>query len=113
EYDGIVDTTDTVRVLNTTDTYGLGGEFKLTDATALKAVWMALDSDADTADADMRVLSVEHKLDESVWVYGDYAVVDNDDGRSLTPWGQGRSATPSGAAGEKASALSVGLRYDF
>ena len=72
-----------------------------------------LDSDADNADADMWVLGVEHKLDKAVRVYANYAVVDNDDGRSLTPWGQGRSATPSGAAGEKASALSVGLRYDF
>lgn len=113
EYDGVVDTTDAVRDLNTTDTYGLGGEFKLTDATALKAMWMTLDSDADNADADMWVLGVEHKLDKAVRVYANYAVVDNDDGRSLTPWGQGRSATPSGAAGEKASALSVGLRYDF
>src|SRR5690554_4094513 len=97
----------------TADTYGLGGEFKLTDATALKAMWMTRDVDADNRDSDMWVVGIEHKLDKAVRVYANYAMVDNDDNIALTPWGQGRSATPDGAAGEEASGFSVGLRYDF
>lgn len=111
DYDGSDDSA--VVDLNSNDIFGLGGEFKLTDATALKAMWMTLDSDADNADADMWVVGVEHKLDKAVRVYANYAVVDNDDGRALTPWGQARTANPSGAAGEEASGFSVGLRYDF
>ena len=111
DYDGSDD--PAVVDFNSNDIFGLGGEFKLTDATALKAMWMTLDSDADNADADMWVVGVEHKLDKAVRVYANYAVVDNDDGRALTPWGQARTANPSGAAGEEASGFSVGLRYDF
>ena len=116
DYDGSSDSA--VVDYNSNDVYGLGGEFKLTDATAVKAMWMTLDSDADDADADMWVLGVEHKLDKAVRVYANYAVVDNDDGRALTPWGQGRTANPGSdqfadASGEKASGFTVGLRYDF
>lgn len=116
DYDGSSDSA--VVDYNSNDIYGLGGEFKLSDATALKAMWMTLDSDADSSDADMWVLGVEHKLDKAVRVYANYAVVDNDDGRALTPWAQGRTANPGSAefadaSGEKASGFSVGLRYDF
>lgn len=116
DYDGSTD--NAVVDFNSNDIYGLGGEFKLTDATAVKAMWMTLDSDADNADADMWVLGLEHKLDKAVRVYANYAVVDNDDGRALTPWAQGRTANPGSAefadaSGEKASGFSVGLRYDF
>ena len=111
DYDGSDD--PAVVDLNSNDVYGLGGEYKLTDATALKAMWMTLDSDADNADADMWVVGVEHKLDKAVRVYANYALVDNDNRRSLTPWGQARTANPDGAAGEEASGFSVGLRYDF
>lgn len=111
DYDGSDD--PAVVDFNSNDIYGLGGEYKLTDATALKAMWMTLDSDADNADADMWVVGVEHKLDKAVRVYANYAMLDNDNGRSLTPWGQARTANPSGAAGEEAAGFSVGLRYDF
>lgn len=111
DYDGSDD--PAVVDFNSNNVYGLGGEYKLTDATALKAMWMTLDSDADNADADMWVVGVEHKLDKAVRVYANYAMLDNDNGRSLTPWGQARTANPSGAAGEEAAGFSVGLRYDF
>ena len=116
DYDGSSDSA--VVDYNSNDIFGLGGEFKLSDATAVKAMWMTLDSDADDADADMWVIGVEHKLDKAVRVYANYAVVDNDDGRALTPWAQGRTANPGSAefadaSGEKASGFSVGLRYDF
>ncbi|MFA5677843.1 MAG: porin [Pseudomonas sp.] len=102
----------------TADTYGLGGEYKLTGNTALKAMWMTRDVDADDRDSDMLVVGVEHKLDKAVRIYANYAMVDNDDNIGLTPWGQGRSAAPGSdqgvnANGEEASGFSVGLRYDF
>jgi predicted porin len=102
-----------VREQNTFDVYGLGGEFKVASNTALKAMWMTHDNDADDRDADMWVIGVEHKLDSSVRIYANYAMVDNDDNQSLTPWTQARTTTTPGAAGEEASGLSLGLRYDF
>jgi len=97
------------------DVYGLGGEFKVASNTALKAMWMTRDSDADNADADMWVVGVEHKLDKAVRVYANYAVIDNDDNSAQVPWEQARSANERlvTAAGEEASGFSVGLRYDF
>lgn len=105
--------TDAKRDQLTSDTYGLGGEYKLSDATALKAMWMTRDSDADNYDADMWVVGVEHKLDKAVRVYANYAVIDNDDNIALVPWKQARTASDGGVSGEEASGFSVGLRYDF
>lgn len=97
----------------TADTYGLGAEVKVAPNTAVKGMWLTRDVDADNRNSDLWVVGVEHKLDKAVRVYANYALVSNDSDIALTPWSQGRSATPSGAAGEDASGLSVGLRYDF
>ncbi|HDY97864.1 MAG TPA: porin [Pseudomonas sabulinigri] len=105
--------TEAVRDQLTSDTYGLGAEFKVASNTAIKGMWMTRDADAEDYDSDMWVVGVEHKLDKAVRVYANYAIVDNEDNVALTPWGQARSATPGGAAGEEASGLSVGMRYDF
>lgn len=101
------------RKLWSSDTYGLGGEFKITPATALKAMWMTRDADADDADADMWVVGIEHKLDKAVRVYANYAMIDNDSNSKLVPWKEARTANAGGVAGEEASGFSVGLRYDF
>jgi len=113
DYDGKKTTSNATRDQLTSDTYGLGGEFKITSNTALKAMWMTRDSDAADNDADMWVVGVEHKLDKAVRVYANYAVLDNDDNSKLVPWKEGRSADKGGVNGEEASGLSVGLRYDF
>lgn len=114
DYDGTATTTSLQRDLNTSDTYGLGGEFKIASNTALKAMWMTRDADADNADADMWVVGVEHKLDKAVRVYANYAVLDNDDNSALVPWKEARTANGTeNALGEEASGFSVGLRYDF
>lgn len=105
--------TPAVRDALTSDTFGLGAEFKVAANTAIKGMWMTREADADRSDSDMWVVGVEHKLDKAVRVYANYAVVDNDQNVALTPWIQARSANPAGAAGEDASGLSVGLRYDF
>src|SRR5690606_25317920 len=114
DYDGNDGTTSLVRDLWTSDTYGVGGEYKVAPNTALKAMWMTRDSDADNADADMWVVGVEHKLDKAVRVYANYAVVDNDDNSELVPWKEARTANNvENAMGEKAAGFTVGLRYDF
>lgn len=96
------------------DTYGLGGEYKIGSNTALKAMWMTRDADDSDYGADMWVVGVEHKLDKAVRVYANYAVTDNNKAAKLTPWRQARSAKPDATmAGKEASGLSVGLRYDF
>lgn len=113
DYTGLAGTSDAVQEQNTSDVYGLGAELKVTANTAIKAMWMARAVDADDRDSDMLAVGVEHKLDKAVRVYANYALVNNDDNIALTPWGQARTATPPGTNGETASALSVGLRYDF
>ncbi|WP_022964155.1 porin [Halopseudomonas pelagia] len=105
--------TPAVRDQLTADTFGLGAELKVASNTAIKGMWMTRDADADNFDSDMWVIGVEHKLDKAVRVYANYAMVDNDSNAALTPWSQARTANPSGAAGEDATGLSVGLRYDF
>lgn len=100
----------------TSDTYGVGGEFKVASNTALKAMWMTRDSDADQNDADMWVVGIEHKLDKAVRVYANFAMVDNDESSRLVPWQQARTAgsnLTTDYSGEEASGFSVGLRYDF
>jgi predicted porin len=94
----------------------VGGEFKVASNTALKAMWMTRDSDADQNDADMWVVGIEHKLDKAVRVYANFAMVDNDESSRLVPWQQARTAgsnLTSDYSGEEASGFSVGLRYDF
>ncbi|TLX53135.1 porin [Stutzerimonas nosocomialis] len=123
DYTGYSDTTSAARDSGTFNVYGLGGELAIAKNTALKATWMTHDSDAKSADADMWVIGVEHKLDKAVRVYANYAVVDNDDNVAYSPWMQSRTATPSNqsidangvnhALGEKAAGFTVGLRYDF
>lgn len=101
------------RDLWTSDTVGLGGEYKLTPNTTIKTMLMSRDADADEADSSMFVLGLEHKLDSAVRVYANYAKVDNDDNINLVPWYASRSTNQLGSAGENASGFSIGLRYDF
>ena len=112
DYDNETVTQD-VRDRLTADTFGLGAEFKVASATALKGMWLTREADASDFDSTMWVVGVEHKLDKAVRVYANYAVVDNDELAALTPWSQARTADPTGAAGEDATGVTVGLRYDF
>lgn len=100
----------------TSDTYGVGGEFKIASNTALKAMWMSRDADAEDHDAEMWVVGIEHKLDKAVRVYANFAMIDNDDNSRLVPWYQARTTANNLTAdytGEDSSGFSVGLRYDF
>ena len=95
------------------DVMGLGAEYKLTGATRIKGMYLTRSADIEDSDSSLMALGVEHRLDRSLRVYANYAMVDNDDGANLTPWNQARTTGTAGAAGETATALSLGLRYDF
>lgn len=93
--------------------YGLGGQFRLNPAMYLNGHVFQLDSDLEDADATMYALGLEYRLDSDLRFYGNIATVDNDDRSALTPWSAARTSGPGGTAGENATALSVGMRYDF
>lgn len=105
--------TQDVRDRLTADTFGLGAELKVASATAIKGMWLTREADASDFDSTLWAVGIEHKLDKAVRVYANYAMTDNDSNASLTPWSQARTATPTGAPGEDATGVSVGLRYDF
>lgn len=98
----------------TSDVVGLGAEFKLGSKTRLRGHAMSRSPDIDDADSTLLAVGIEHRLDSAVRVYANYAAVSNDDNVALNPYSQARSTggVPS-AAGENASGLSLGLRYDF
>lgn len=93
--------------------YGVGAEYALTTATYLKGMYLARDAELENSDASMLALGIEHRIDRALRVYLNYASVDNQDQSALTPWQQGRTLDVDGAAGEVASAVSLGLRFDF
>jgi len=95
------------------DLYGLGASYKLTDKTAFKAHYLVRSADLAAADSDMLAAGVEHHLGSQLRVYANYAIVSNEDNANLTPWNQGRTTRTPGSPGDKASGLSLGLRFDF
>lgn len=95
------------------DTYGLGGEFKAAENTALKAMYLHRKGDASNDKADMVAVGIEHKISSPLRVYANYAVVMNDEGSKLAPWNQARTTSVDGVNDESASGFSLGLRYDF
>lgn len=97
----------------TADVWGLGGEFKATEKTYLRAMWLTRDADADDSKTDMITVGVEHRLDSAFRVYANYAVVMNDTNTNLTPWNQARTTGTAGTLDEDASGFSLGARYDF
>lgn len=95
------------------DVLGFGGAYQLADATYLRGHYFMRDADADDWDSTLMAVGVEHRIDSALRFYANYATVDNDDNSDLTPWGQARTTGTDGAAGETATAVSLGMRYDF
>jgi len=93
--------------------YGLGGQYRINPQMFLNAHYFALDGDLDETDASLFAIGLEYRVDSALRFYGNIAAVSNDDNSRLTPWGQGRSASPDGAYGETAQGISFGMRYDF
>lgn len=95
------------------DVFGVGGEYKLGSKNRIRAHYLDRSGDADDTDSQMIALGFEHRIDSALRVYVNYAIVDNDDNIALTPWSQARTTGTSGTAGEEATGLSLGMRFDF
>ena len=98
--------------------YGIAGNYKITAKNVLNAHVFYRDVDAAESNSALVALGLEHRLDSQFRVYGNVAAVFNDEQATLTPWSQARSNKPASnegvnAKGETASALSIGMRYDF
>ncbi|WP_180063089.1 MULTISPECIES: porin [unclassified Acinetobacter] len=95
--------------------FGVAGEYKVTPKTSVRGEYFYRDVDADDANASLIGVGVEHKLDSTLRVYSNLATVLNDKNSKLNPWKEGRSFGNgiSGIGDENATALSLGLRYDF
>lgn len=93
---------------------GVGGEYKLTDKTSVKAHYFARTTDADDYDSDMLAIGIEHRIDSALRLYSVYSVVSNDANIAQAPYNQARTISGIPAVnGENPSGLSAGLRYDF
>ena len=96
------------------DVYGAGVNYAITPRkTYLNAHYLMRSADAADSDSQLFALGVEHRVHSDLRFYVNYAQMANDENAALTPWRQSRTASPAGAAGETASVLSFGMRYDF
>lgn len=95
------------------DVFGLGAEFKLNPTLTLRGHYMMRQADPDNADSNMVTVGLEHRFASPLRAYVNLAMVDNDDNANLNPWTQARTTNAPSAAGETATGLSFGLRYDF
>jgi predicted porin len=111
---GFYQTADHDNDAHDSDVYGFGADFALVPKkTYLRAHYLIRNADAVDSDSSLAAIGVEHRIDSALRFYVNVAQVSNDDNARLTPWGQARTATPSGALGESARGISLGIRYDF
>lgn len=100
---------------NDEDVYGLGASFKH-QAWLFKAQTYQLNAYAANKDATLLAVGTEYTLQKGVILYADYAAIDNDPGRGLTPFREGRSDNLTIATannGDSASAISLGAIIKF
>lgn len=95
------------------DVYGFGVRYKA-GAWAFKGQIYQLSAEADERDAGLVALGAEYALQKGITLYAAYAGTDNDDGRAVTPYSEGRSDNLAVAAsGDSARALSLGTIIKF
>lgn len=94
------------------DAYGVGARYRV-GKNDLKAQYYAFSSDADDADASMIAVGVDHHVSSDLRFYAVYGLTSNDDNAAFVPYREARSAGTTRIAGEDASAVSIGMRYDF
>ena len=98
--------------------YGIATEYKLTKKTTARAQVIQRDVNADDFNSTLITVGVEHSFHKNLRMYANWASMFNDTHANLTPWSQARSNKASSAQGvdaqgQRSSALSLGLRYDF
>lgn len=95
------------------DVFGLGAEYKISDHWRVKGHYLTRSADPADADSDLVAVGVEYRVSSPLRFYANYGLVSNDDNANLNPWSQARTTGRPGAAGETASGLSFGMRFDF
>ena len=101
-------------VNDSSDVTGVGVEYMVMPKVALKAHYMNRKANAANSDANMYTIGTEYRYNKELRFYASYAGLDNGSATTLTPWKEGRTATPAaGTSGKTTTGLSVGMRYDF
>lgn len=95
------------------DVFGVGADYALTDKTSLRGHYFTRSADAEEADSSMITIGVQHKLDDKLSFYANIASVSNDDNIALRPYNQARSYEIASVPGENPSGLSVGTIWKF
>ena len=94
------------------DAYGLGAAFKMGGGNTIKGQYYMLDADGD--EASTMAVGFDHAMSKQTSIYAAYALSDNDDGLTVTPWGgTGHESLASGVDGEDASVFSLGMIHKF
>ncbi len=95
------------------DVYGFGAAYKISDNWSVKGHFLTRSADPADSDSDLIAVGAEYRVSSPLRFYVNYALVSNDDNVALNPWSQARTTGRPGAAGETASGLSFGMRFDF
>lgn len=101
--------------------YGIGAGFYIAPSTELKGQVMFYDADRSNADSDMFALAVDHHLTDRTKVYGNWAMIKNDDNVARTMHNYGhRSGTnnigdegTTPALGDDQWGVSFGVQHNF
>ena len=104
------------KIVDSQDSYGLGGSYKVGAAGTVKAqYYVASDVKSGKIGANMITVGYDHALSKSTTAYVAYAAVDNDtNGRFTANMSNGGSGDNTTAiAGKDNSAFSVGLIHNF
>ena len=95
-------------------TTGYGAEYAITPGkTFIKFHSMKQDAKKANTNATLNAIGIEHLVDRQLRFYVNYAAISNDSAAKVTPWKEGRSTDVSGVAGQSATGISIGMRYDF
>lgn len=95
------------------DAYGVAAQYQFAPNWYVRGQGFVLDSDADDSDATLFAVGIERRIDKDLRIRVNFGSMDNDDNSALTPWSQGGGPGEGDATGETATALQLGIRYDF
>ncbi|HEX5056746.1 MAG TPA: porin [Gammaproteobacteria bacterium] len=95
------------------NTLGFGASYKLTGNTVIKGQVYNNTDDRDASDARMLALGLDHSLSKQFRLQFVLAGTDNDDQASYKVTAGGHGDQIPAVAGEQATGISAGIRYDF
>lgn len=101
------------------DTFGVAAQYQFAPDWYVRGQVFLLDSDAQDSDATLFAVGIERRIEKDLRIQLNLGMMDNDDNSALTPWSEGGGPSAGGpdadryALGETATALQLGIRYDF